>query len=355
LSRDKMAKAEEDTGGLEFTVITNDGTARHSMQLMTLKNIFSKQLPKMPKEYIVRLVFDRKHRSMVILKEGNIVVGGICYRPYYPQAFAEIAFCAITASEQVKGYGTRLMNHVKEHVKKEGITHFLTYADNYAIGYFRKQGFSKNVSMDKDRWLGYIKDYDGGTLMECAINMHVNYLNIPGVVQLQRDYLLQEIRKRSNSHVIYPGLDQLLKDGGGRIADIFSIPGIKEAGWSPAAVRSLRAGKREEGSLKTQLQQIVKRVSTHRSAWPFHEPVDTNLVTDYLDVIQDPIDLSLITKRVKSGDYYLSKIMLRADLDRMCDNCLLYNAPDTNYYKAAVDLKAFIKEKMGDNTTVKGK
>ena len=40
---------------------------------------------------------------------------------------------------QVKGYGTRLMNHLKEQAKVEGILYFLTYADNYAIGYFRKQ------------------------------------------------------------------------------------------------------------------------------------------------------------------------------------------------------------------------
>lgn len=31
------------------------------------------------------------------------------------------------------------MNHVKECVKRCGITHFLTYADNFAIGYFKKQ------------------------------------------------------------------------------------------------------------------------------------------------------------------------------------------------------------------------
>lgn len=187
LSRDEMAKQEEDGGAIDFRVITNDGTPEHSEQLMTLKNIFSKQLPKMPKEYIVRLVFDRKHKSMVIVKGASEVVGGICYRPFYSQHFAEIAFCAITASEQVKGYGTRLMNHVKEYAKTEGIHHFLTYADNYAIGYFKKQGFSKQVSMAKENWMGYIKDYDGGTLMECAINLHVNYLDIPGMIQKQRE------------------------------------------------------------------------------------------------------------------------------------------------------------------------
>lgn len=33
------------------------------------------------------------------------------------------------------------MNHLKDHVKEDfpTITNFLTYADNYAIGYFKKQ------------------------------------------------------------------------------------------------------------------------------------------------------------------------------------------------------------------------
>jgi len=42
----------------------------------------------------------RNHKSMVIIKGGK-AVGGITMRPYFDQGFAEIAFCAITASEQV--------------------------------------------------------------------------------------------------------------------------------------------------------------------------------------------------------------------------------------------------------------
>lgn len=41
--------------------------------------------------------------------------------------------------------------------------HFLTYADNYAVGYFQKQGFTKEITLDKSLWMGYIKDYEGGT------------------------------------------------------------------------------------------------------------------------------------------------------------------------------------------------
>lgn len=103
--------------------------------LIDLKNIFSRQLPKMPKEYISKLVFDRNHESLVILKEKCKIIGGICYRVYPTQRFAEIAFLAVTAVEQVKGYGTRLMNKYKDKMQKIGMEFLLTYADNYAIGF----------------------------------------------------------------------------------------------------------------------------------------------------------------------------------------------------------------------------
>lgn len=42
-------------------------------RLIGLKNIFSKQLPNMPKEYIARLVLDRRHRSVAIIRRGGMV------------------------------------------------------------------------------------------------------------------------------------------------------------------------------------------------------------------------------------------------------------------------------------------
>ena len=54
-------------------VVSNSGENNeenlYNMKLLTdLKNIIAKQLPKMPKEYIVRLVFDKRHESMIIIK-----------------------------------------------------------------------------------------------------------------------------------------------------------------------------------------------------------------------------------------------------------------------------------------------
>jgi histone acetyltransferase len=132
----------------------------------------------------------------------------------------------------VKGYGTRLMNQLKEHVKTEGIRYFLTYADNYAIGYFKKQGFSKTISQPKDRWSGFIKDYDGGTLMECEINQVVDYLNLAAIIKRQRSAVYDQIKKISNSHIVYPGL---------KIFAHLNAPTAATAAAAPAAAATAAA------------------------------------------------------------------------------------------------------------------
>ena len=73
--RDKNIKAQEEKGLFEFLVIKNTGENTKenldNMKLLTdLKNLISKQLPKMPKEYIVRLVFDKCHENMLIVKRN---------------------------------------------------------------------------------------------------------------------------------------------------------------------------------------------------------------------------------------------------------------------------------------------
>ena len=71
--RDKNIKVQEEKGLFDFLVIRNTGENNpenlNNMKLLTdLNNIIAKQLPKMPKEYIVRLVFDKHHESMIIIK-----------------------------------------------------------------------------------------------------------------------------------------------------------------------------------------------------------------------------------------------------------------------------------------------
>jgi GNAT superfamily N-acetyltransferase len=140
--RDGKARDEEEMGILNWTVIQNDGTKENLRLLCQLKNVISIQLPKMPKVYIARLVFDFGHKSLIAIKNDQ-VIGGITFRPFEKEGnthFIEVVFCVITKPEQRGGYGSRLMNQLKDWSQKHHFHHLLTYADDTAIGYFQRQG-----------------------------------------------------------------------------------------------------------------------------------------------------------------------------------------------------------------------
>jgi histone acetyltransferase len=223
--KERAPVIEEREGRLEFRVVNNDNSRENLMVLTGLKNIFQKQLPKMPREYIARLVFDRSHISLAVVRKPLTVVGGITYRPFENRKFAEIVFCAISSTEQVRGYGAHMMNHLKDYVKATSqVMHFLTYADNYAIGYFKKQGFTKEITLDRQIWMGYIKDYEGGTIMQCSMLPRIRYLDASKILLLQKAAIIRKIRDISKSHIVRPGIQEF-KEGTTEI-DPMTIPGL---------------------------------------------------------------------------------------------------------------------------------
>lgn len=77
-----------------------------------------------------------------------------------------------TALLNFKGYGSHLMNHLKSYIRQNTkANYFLTYADNYAVGYFKKQGFTADLTIPRSVWASFIKDYEGGTIMEVLSEM----------------------------------------------------------------------------------------------------------------------------------------------------------------------------------------
>jgi histone acetyltransferase len=300
-----------------------------------------------------------------ILSDSNVA---ITFRPFKKQGFLEIAFLAVTASEQVKGYGTHLMNHLKHHAQSEGVYHFLTYADNFAIGYFKKQGFTKKISLNRKNWHGYIKDYEGGTLMECVIHPRIPYLKIPEMVNMQRRAVYEKIKEICNSHVKHKGLDHKFEKG---IMRIDEIPGISTKFEPANFFRGVRVccpedfvnfqtwtdifSDEDRANTHKTLKELLQRVRDHPSSWPFLHPVDPKEVPDYYEIIKDPIgkeqlqvtqtDLSEIQRRMDATNYYITKEIFLADIARMCTNCKNYNNADTQYYKCAVALETeFLKK-----------
>jgi len=354
--RDEAAKQEEKRGLIEFHCVSNSLTEKVPKQtmlwLIALQNVFSHQLPRMPKEYITRLVFDPKHKTLALIKDGR-PIGGICFRMFSSQGFSEIVFCAVTSNEQVKGYGTHLMNHLKDYHIRNGVFHFLTFADEFAIGYFKKQGFSKDIKLAKSVYQGYIKDYEGATLMGCELNPKIVYTEFSAVVRKQKEILKKLIeRKQAQIRKVHPGLT-CFRDGVREIP-VESIPGILEAGWVPPdrnngrSTRSNDDGKHDVEALYNSIKTILTATKNHQSAWPFQTPVDRKMVADYYDHIKYPMDLKTMTERLKAN-YYCNKRLFIADLKRMFSNCRAYNAPDTEYYNSANSLEKYVNSKLRDH------
>lgn len=323
-----------------------DAEAVQSMAvLLELKNIFQKQLPKMPKEYVTRLILDMKHQSMVLhSKQEQKVIGGICFRPFYEQGFAEIVFCAVDSDSQIKGYGEFMMNMFKHTIRtkfglavKEGnsrIIYLMTYADNHAIGYFRKQGFTKEITFIG--WKGRIKDYEGGTLMQGKVLPNIDYANLYDMILARRELLLGVLEKEyPESHKQYVLSPEQQES---KIMRPEEIPGLLEGGYQPTD----KAVGRE--SLTELLMYLCAELQKHNAAWPFLEPVDPLIVTDYRSIIKHPMDLGTVKKKILTGIYKAFEEM-DADIQLIISNCLIYNPPNTLYAKCAKKLDEFYQEK----------
>lgn len=346
-ARDEAARLEERRGIIQFHVVGNSLTKKVSRQaliwLVGLQNVFSHQLPRMPKEYITRLVFDPKHKTLSLIKDGR-VIGGICFRMFPSQGFTEIVFCAVTSNEQVKGYGTHLMNHLKDYHLKHNILHFLTFADEFAIGYFKKQGFSKDIKLPKAAYMGYIKDYEGATLMGCELNPCIVYTEFTSVIRKQKEIIKKLIeRQQEQMQKVYPGLS-CFKDGVREIP-IESIPGIREVGWKGDKKITVKQEPTDPEQLYQTLKTLLNQVKIHNSAWPFQKPVEKSEAPDYYDHIKYPMDLRTMTERLKNR-YYVNKRLFTADMLRIFTNCRSYNSPDTEYYKCANTLERFYQNRM---------
>lgn len=348
LFKERPSAIEEREDKIEFRVVNNDNTKENMIVLTGLKNIFQKQLPKMPRVYILRLVYDRSHLSMAVVRKPLTVVGGITYRPFNNRGFAEIVFCAISSTEQVRGYGAHLMNHLKDYVRATSpIKYFLTYADNYAIGYFKKQGFTKEITLDRLIWTGYIKDYEGGTLMQCTmLPSRLRYLDLGKILLLQKAAIEKKIKSRSQSHVVRPGI-RLFKNARPDFKmPPNEIPGLVDSGWLEEMDKLAQKPKR--GPHYNFMVTLMSELTNNPLAWPFAVPVNKDEVGDYYDVIKEPMDLSTMENKLEN-DKYESFEKFLYDCKLIFNNCRAYNAETTTYYKNATKLEKFLNKKIKES------
>ncbi|PXF42604.1 Histone acetyltransferase GCN5 [Gracilariopsis chorda] len=229
----------------------------------------------MSSAYVTRLLFDPNHESFIVVKKtlGEYeVVDGCCYRSFLERRFTEIAFLAVWGTQQVRGYGARLMDYNKERVNQPRLTHVLTCTDNNAVPYFAKQGFNTEISLPQHRWHSYVKAYDGVTLMECVLLSQFNYLNVPMLLKAQTMGVVENLKQVSASHIVHPGLDGRSKKG----ICVRDIAGLRhQAGFERHQRRNSEQERAEKHVHHAHLQRVLEELKKHECVWPFLCPVDT--------------------------------------------------------------------------------
>ncbi|XP_047243849.1 ATPase family AAA domain-containing protein 2B isoform X2 [Girardinichthys multiradiatus] len=78
--------------------------------------------------------------------------------------------------------------------------------------------------------------------------------------------------------------------------------------------------------LRLFLRDVTKRLATDKRFSVFSKPVDIEEVSDYLEVIRQPMDLSTVMTKIDTHQYLTAKDFL-VDVDLICSNALEYN-PD---------------------------
>ena len=148
--------SEERSGNVKFSVVRNDNKVEVLLSMLQgIKNKFVKQLTRKPRPHVSRLVLDQEKESLALFKRnakgGCVVMKGYYYRLFTEQEFREIGFLAISQSEHARRYSSRLTVRSKEKAKKLRSVFLLTCADKNAVRYFKKQRFSKKISLAFDR------------------------------------------------------------------------------------------------------------------------------------------------------------------------------------------------------------
>ena len=79
---------------------------------------------------------------------------------------------------------------------------------------------------------------------------------------------------------------------------------------------------------------IEDRLMKVEGSYPFHNPVNRKLQKNYYEMIQSPIDLSTMVKKVKEHRYQ-TRAEFEADVELMAANCEQFNGPNSSLTQTA--------------------
>ncbi|CAL8078691.1 unnamed protein product [Orchesella dallaii] len=218
----------------------------------------------------------------------------------------------------------------------------------FFVGYFKKQGFSMDITITNSMYSGFIKEYEGGTLMHCELHPCITYTSFTTVVSRQKQITRKIVERKYEelNSLVMPSIERKRTDGQ-RLKD---LPGLDKAS-AICGIEIPVLKQEDEPNISGVFKSILNQVKNHHASWPFAKPVDKKEVPDYYDYIQFPMDLQTMTDRLKRG-YYIHKKLFIGDMIRIFTNCRTYNTQETEYYRCANLLEKFFNDKLKERGLV---
>ncbi|KAK6043984.1 Bromodomain protein, partial [Cooperia oncophora] len=93
--------------------------------------------------------------------------------------------------------------------------------------------------------------------------------------------------------------------------------------------------------------RLLECVADHRMSWPFRQPVSLEEFPNYLDVVEHPIDLSIIQQRLENLEYQRLKDFTR-DMSRLFENARIFYPRDSNVYQCADTLEKIFEHALAE-------
>lgn len=99
-------------------------------------------------------------------------------------------------------------------------------------------------------------------------------------------------------------------------------------------------------------EYILNRLKGHKSADPFMEPVDPEVlgIPDYFQVIKEPMDFSKVEKRLRSG-FYKASADFENDIRKIWENALTYNKVSTDIHTMTLEISSFFEQLLKEEDT----
>lgn len=116
-----------------------------------------------------------------------------------------------------------------------------------------------------------------------------------------------------------------------------------ETGWNPEMDALCQRPARNPDFAV--MHHLLSDLQNHASSWAFLNPVNKDEVTDYYEVIKEPMDLSTMEQRLEENVYENLDAFLN-DASKIFNNCKAYNGENSSYTKNAIRLEKYLKERV---------